>query len=113
MTLYCYLNAFLLTCYPIKVTADVTVDENKTLTIEIPVSPILPPYKSTLEYPANIVDEYSPLANMGVYCVTPYIDREKENEPGISVTIQIKKKEAEKICDKIDSGTLLGRYWNA
>lgn len=113
MTLYCYLNAFLLTCYPVKVTAEVTVEENKTLYIEMPVSPILPPYKSTLDYPANIVDELSPIANMGIDCVSPYIDREKKNVPGISVDINVKKKEAEKICDKISRGELIGSYWYA
>lgn len=113
MTLYCYMNAFLLTCYPIKATADVVVDGNKTLYIEIPVSPILPPFKKTLDYPANIVDDYSPIANMCVYCVTPYIDREKENQAGIAVTIHMKKKDAERICNKIDRGELVGSYWYA
>lgn len=113
MTLHEFLEELNLASYPITAAADVLVNETTSLYIEVPVSQKLPPYKAYLEFPAHIVDQDSPLADKTVICVAPYMDRKNGSRPELMVYIKMDKKELESLCRQIDSGALLGRYWNA
>ncbi|PWM57905.1 MAG: hypothetical protein DBX91_10260 [Subdoligranulum variabile] len=113
MTLYQFLKELTLTSYPITAAADVFVNETTSLYIEVPVSQKLPPYKAYLEFPAHIVDQDSPLADLKVICVAPYLDRGKDKRTELMVYIKVDKETLESLCRQIDSGTLPGRYWNA
>lgn len=113
MTLYQFLKEFTLTSYPISAAADVFVDENTSRYLEMPVSPELPTYKDWMEYKANIVNRDSPLADLEVICVAPYLDRGKNKRTELIVYIKTDKENLETIFRRIDDETLLGRYWNA
>lgn len=113
MTLYQFLKEFTLTSYLVTAAADVLASETTSIYIEAPVSREVPPYKEKLEFPANIVNLDSPLANLEVICVAPYLDRGKNKRTELIVYIKIDKETLEALCRQIDSGTLLGRYWNA
>ena len=113
MTLYQFLKEFTLTSYPVTAAADVLSSETTSIYIEAPVSREVRPYKEKLEFPANIVNLDSPLANLEVICVVPYLDRGKNKRTELIVYIKIDKETLEARCRQIDSGTLLGRYWNA
>lgn len=113
MTLYQFLKEFTLTSYPVTAAADVLASETTSIYIEAPVSREVPPYKEKLEFPANIVNLDSPLANLEVICVAPYLNRGKNKRTELIVYIEIDKETLEALCRQIDSGTLLGRYWNA
>lgn len=113
MTLYQFLKDLTLTSYPIYASADVFVDENTSLYLEVPVSPELPSYKTYLEFPAHIVSQNSPLAHQTVICVAPYLERQKDCRAELMVYIKMDNKNVESLCRQIDSGALPGRYWNA
>lgn len=113
MTLYEFLKEMTVTSYPVTAAADVLLNETTSLYMEVPVSQKLPPYKSRLEFPAHIVDQDSPLAEKTVICVAPYVNRKKGSRSELIVYIKMDKEELEPLCRQIDSGTLLGRYWNA
>ena len=113
MTLYQFLKEFTLTSYPVTAAADVLASETTSIYIEAPVSREVPPYKEKLEFPDNIVNLDSPLANLEVICVAPYLDNGKNKRTELIVYIKIDKETLEALCRQIDSGTLLGRYWNA
>ena len=55
----------------------------------------------------------SPLAGLEVICVAPYLEREKRSRAELMVYIKMDRKTLESICHQIDTGTLMGRYWNA
>lgn len=113
MTLYQFLKEFTLTSYPVTAAADVLASETTSIYIEAPVSQKVPPYKEKLEFPANIVNRDSPLADLEVICVAPYLDRGKNKRTELMVYIKVDKETLEALCRQVDSGTLLGRYWNA
>lgn len=112
MTLYQFLKELTLTSYPVTAAADVLLAGDAARYLEIPVSQDLPPYKSYLEFPAHIVDLDSPLADLEVICVAPYLDRGKNKRTELIVYIKVDKETLEALYRQIDSGTLLGRYWN-
>lgn len=115
MTLYQFLKEFTLTSYPVTAAADVLASETTSIYIEAPVSQKVPPYKEKLEFPANIVNRDSPLADLEVICVAPFLNREKgkRKRTELMVYIKVDKETLEALCRQVDSGTLLGRYWNA
>lgn len=113
MTLYQFLKEFTLTSYPVTAAADVLASETTSIYIEAPASQELPPYKEKLEFPVNLVNQDSPLADLEVICVAPYPDRGKDKRTELMVYIKVDKETLEALCRQIDSGTLLGRYWNA
>ena len=113
MTLYQFLKEFTLTSYPVTAAADVLASETTSIYIEAPVSQKVPPYKEKLEFPSNIVNQDSPLADLEVICVAPFLNRGKGKRTELIVYINVDKQTLEALCRQIDNGTLLGRYWNA
>lgn len=113
MTLYQFLKEFTLTSYPVTAAADVFVDDKTSLYLEAPVCRELPWYQSQLEFTANIVNQDSPLADLEMICVAPFLNRGKDKRTELIVYIKVDKETLEALCRQIDSGTLLGRYWNA
>lgn len=113
MTLYQFLKEFTLTSYPVTAAADVFVDDKTSLYLEAPVCRELPWYQSQMEFPANIVNQDSPLADLEVICVAPFLNRGKGKRTELIVYIKVDKQTLEALCRQIDNGTLLGRYWNA
>lgn len=113
MTLYQFLKEFTLTSYPVTAAADVFVDDKNSLYLEAPVCRELPWYQSQMEFTANIVNQDSQLADLEVICVAPFLNRGKDKRTELIVYIKVDKETLEALCRQIDSGTLLGRYWNA
>ncbi len=113
MTLYQFLKEFTLTSYPVTAAADVFVDDKTSLYLEAPVCRELPWYQSQIEFTANIVNQDSQLADLEVICVAPFLNRGKDKRTELIVYIKVDKQTLEALCRQIDSGTLLGRYWNA
>lgn len=113
MTLYQFLKEFTLTSYPVTAAADVFVDDKSSLYLEAPVCRELPWYQSQIEFTANIVNQDSQLADLEVICVAPFLNRGKDKRTELIVYIKVDKQTLEALCRQIDSGTLLGRYWNA
>ena len=113
MTLYQFLKEFTLTSYPVTAAADVFVDDKTSLYLEAPVCRELPPYQSQMEFQANIVNQDSQLADLEVICVAPFLNRGKDKRTELIVYIKVDKETLEALCRQIDSGTLLGGYWNA
>lgn len=113
MTLYQFFKEMTMNCYPVTASADLFVDDKTTLYLEAPVCRELPLYQDWMEFQANIVHENSPLAGLTVICVAPYLEHEKRSRAELMVYVQMDRKTLESIRSQIDSGALLGRYWNA
>lgn len=113
MTLYQFLKEFTLTSYPVTAAADVFVDDKTSLYLEAHVCRELPWYQSQIEFTANIVNQDSQLADLEVICVAPFLNRGKDKRTELIVYIKVDKETLEALCRQIDSGTLLGGYWNA
>ena len=113
MTLYQFLKEFTLTSYPVTAATDVFVDDKTSLYLEAPVCRELPWYQSQMEFTANIVNQDSQLADLEVICVAPFLNRGKDKRTELIVYIKVDKQTLEALCRQIDTGTLLGRYWNA